>query len=363
MDYTYTPRPRQRNWSFIIALLLLVIVFFLGLTLILYVVLWKPPISAPPCQTNGDCDIGQVCQTGTCTEIVCASNADCPESNLCIDSFCYQHTCLQGNDCPTGTACVNNRCVAIGNTCQSNSDCHGLSCTNNRCVQCTNTSNCDVGQGCFDNVCRYPMDGETGTAVINYPSVAQTNGNITAPPGYFCSTADCGQTATSCPSNELCPSTCPFCISSVCRCTAGALLEPCRSNGDCISGLCGETELGKVCIPIGGECISNYNGTGGVRVCPMTRPYCVNGTCSTTSLGAVCGSPGDPTDLCRNPQALGAPGQTGVAPDGMGFFCVNGLCQNEPGQLNSLCTDESCEFIESDALVCSEITDRCIAVQ
>src|SRR4030042_1442910 len=79
-------------------------------------------------------------------------------------------------------------------------------------------------------------------------------------------------------------------IDSVCRCTPGQLLEPCTNNNDCASGLCGITELGQVCIPMGGECISNYNGTGGIRICPVSRPYCVNGTCSTTSLGAVCGA-------------------------------------------------------------------------
>lgn len=362
MDNIHTYR--QRNWSFITALFFLIIIFLLSIIIILYVVLWKPPISSIPCQSNSQCNIGQTCQAGNCVAISCSTNNDCQSNGICVKSFCQQLTCLQSNDCPgANMACVNNICRTIGNTCQSNADCNDLSCTNNMCIQCTNNSNCPTGQGCFNNICRYPTSGETGTNFINYPSMAQSNGNITAPPGYVCSTSDCGQTATSCPSNELCPSKCPFCISSVCRCTAGADLEPCRSNGDCLSGLCGQTELGQVCIPEGGECISNYNGTGGIRVCPMTRPYCVNGTCSTTSLGAVCGSPGDPFDLCRNPQALGAPGQTGLAPDGMGFFCVNGLCQNEPGQLNQLCTADSCEFIETGAFVCSNDTQRCIVSQ
>jgi hypothetical protein len=107
---------------------------------------------------------------------------------------------------------------------------------------------------------------------------------------------------------------------------------------------------------MGGECLFNSTITGCTGCCPSSKPYCVNGTCSTVSLGAVCGSTGLPFDLCNNPQSLGAVGPTGITPNGMGFFCVNGTCQENPGNLNDQCTPGSCGFIESGILICTPVT-------
>jgi hypothetical protein len=212
--------------------------------------------------------------------------------------------------------------------------------------------------------------------MITYSSPAQTSGVITAPPAYFCPNSICGtgnnnEDPIPCSGGtglaSLCPSSCPYCVNSNCRCTSGQNYEECRSNGDCESGNCSDTSYGKICVPIGGECLHNYNGTGGVNVCPVSKPYCVNGTCSKVSLGAICGVTGLPDDLCNNPLSLGVVGQTGITPDGMGFFCVNGICQESPGQLNDLCTSGSCGFIENNAYVCTEVTPpsitqrRCLA--
>lgn len=355
--------------SFTIALIFLIIAVILIIVIVIYNLFWRPIIPATSCQNNNNCGAGQVCQGGVCVEITCTSDSDCSGNGICIDSFCTAFTCLSGNDCPINTACTSGNCVRIGNTCQTNADCFELSCMNGVCVQCIMSSSCPIGQGCLSGICQFPNVGDTGVNLINYSSIAQENGNITAPPGYFCPVAVCGTGPTgtdpiSCDGGTgfatLCPSSCPFCINSVCRCAPGANLEPCRANGDCASGICGATELGQVCIPPGGECIANFNGTGGIRVCPVSRPYCVNGTCSTVSLGAVCGATGSPPDLCNNPQALGVIGTTGITPDGMGFFCVNGTCQENPGPLNALCTPGSCEFIENGVLVCRDVPSESI---
>lgn len=361
------------SWSINLALMFLFIAIILTMIIIFYNLFWRQTIPATTCQNNNNCGVGQTCQSGICIEITCSSDSDCLGNGICINSFCTALTCLNGNDCPTGTACVSGNCIQVGGTCQVNADCFELSCmalnstgtTGSICVQCLSNNNCPIGQGCFNNACRFPYAGETGINLINYASVAQENGNITAPPGYFCSTSTCGGLTgpISCTGTNTCPSSCSYCIDSVCRCTPGQLLEPCSNNSDCTSGLCGITELGQVCIPIGGECISNYDGSlptgsNGIRVCPVSRPYCVNGTCSTTSLGAVCGASGLPDDLCNNPLSLGLTGVTGVTPEGMGFFCVNGICQSNPGQLNSLCTTGSCEFIQDGILVCDNTTDN-----
>lgn len=362
-------RQRLLNMSLALALSITFLVIALAMIIvtILYFLLWRPGAPTMSCQSNNNCSIGQVCQAGGCVETLCSNNSECGNNGLCINSYCTTFTCQIGNDCPTGTACINGSCLRVGDPCQNNSDCFDLSCTNQVCIQCLSNSSCPIGQGCFDQICRYPYDGETDTNMITYVSSAQNNGNITAPPGYFCLNTICGtgtnnQDPINCSGGstglvDLCPSTCPFCVNSVCRCTQGENTERCRFNSDCESGLCEMTKLGRVCVPIGGECISNHSNMGsevidGIGECPISKPYCVNGTCSTVSLGAICGSTGLPEDLCDNPQSLGSVGPTGITPNGMGFFCVNGFCQQNPGELNDLCTHDSCGFIEQGILVC-----------
>jgi hypothetical protein len=209
---------------------------------------------------------------------------------------------------------------------------------------------CPEGQGCFSGGCRYPNAGETGAGQIFYPSPAQSNGNITAPPGYFCSNQICTE-GTVCGTGQECPASCSSCVNSVCRCTRGALLENCAQNTDCESGLCRETSLGLVCVPSGGECAFNYSTRGCTGCCPTpAAPYCVSGICQLSSLGAPCGAPGMPPDLCNNPSAL--TGVPTVVPDQMGFFCVNGACATDPGSSNALCTFNSCALIEPGTFTC-----------
>jgi len=354
------------SWVFAISIIFLIITVAMIMVVIFYFVYWKPNVPATSCQSNNNCSAGQICQAGFCAEILCNSNSDCNGNGLCINSYCTTYDCLNGNDCPTGTACVNESCISVGKSCQSNSDCLDLSCMNQVCVQCLSTSSCPTGQGCFNQACRYPYDGETGPNLINYVSPAQNNGNITAPPGYFCSATNCGtgpngRDPINCGGTATCPSFCPFCVNSVCRCTSGQNLEGCNSNSDCISGLCSNTDLGRICVPVGGECIFNSNGTGCSGCCPVSKPYCVNGICSNVSLGAVCGSIGLPPNLCNTPQSLGAVGPTGISPNGMGFFCVNGKCQENPGNLNDQCTIGSCGFIKQGVLVCTPVTTPSIS--
>jgi hypothetical protein len=236
---------------------------------------------------------------------------------------------------------------------------------NQVCSQCLSDNNCPTGKGCFDKICRYPYDNETHNNMITFTSPAQINGNITAPPAYFCTTNSCGtglNMIDKIPCSQgltgligLCPSTCPYCVNSTCRCTIGQDYEECRTNADCQSGLCKSMTGGNICVPIGGECIYNFDGTGGNNICPMNKPYCVNGTCKEVSLGAICGITGLPSDLCNNPRSLGVTGATGITNDGMGFFCVNGICQQNPGELNDLCTTGSCTYVDDNILVCKQV--------
>jgi hypothetical protein len=341
--------------SFVTAIIFLIIAAAMLIIWLIYIFLWRPTTEAPACSNDSNCGITQVCQAGFCAEKLCSTDANCDGNGLCINSYCVPFNCTISNDCPGGSSCIDGNCVKTGGKCKGNADCQSLSCTNGVCVECTIDSSCPTGQGCFNNTCRYPYSGQTGLNLINYPSPAQSNGNIAAPPGYFCPVAACGTGPTgdviNCISATDCPGNCSSCVNSVCRCTKGQLTEHCADNADCESGLC----RGNVCVGSGGQCTSNYDGTTGIidlGSCPISSPYCVDGLCSPVSLGAACGATGQPEDLCNNLQALGIIGQTGISPDGMGLFCVNGRCQSTPGNLNQLCTPGSCLFVENEVFVC-----------
>lgn len=347
--------------AFSISIIFLILTAAMLIILVFYFLYWRPSIPATSCTSNLNCSVGQICQLGSCVEQTCSTDSNCNNNEICINSYCHALTCLIGNDCPTGTACISGSCVAVGSPCSSNSDCFELTCKNGFCVQCNQSSDCETGQGCFNSsVCRYPYDGETGAAMITYISPAQNAGNITAPPAYFCPTSSCGTgpnninpiTCTGGTGNNDCPTNCPFCVNGVCRCTSGEIYETCSRNNDCTSGLCHRGD--KICIPSGGQCAYNFNNNEEPceLCCTVGFPYCVNGVCSKISMGAMCGSTGLPEDMCSTPQSLGGVGPTGITPNGMGFFCVNGTCQQNPGTLNQQCTTNSCQFISDGVLNC-----------
>lgn len=321
--------------------------------------MFQKPYPSPSCQSNIDCSPAQLCHLGSCFEISCSSDLNCPNNAQCVNSYCHPLSCNIGNDCPTGSSCISGSCINVGTVCSSNSDCPPqLSCFNNVCIQCILNSTCPSGQGCFNQSCRFPFPDETKPNMVTYLSPSQSNGNVLAPPAYLCPSSSCGLNSTdipiSCSSSTSCPSSCPFCLNNYCRCTQGDLYEYCSSDSDCLSGLCSQTSIGKICSFPGGDCSFNYDpnvSNSSLGYCPISNPYCVNGKCSPVSLGAICGGSSLPHDICSNPSSLGI---SSISLDGMGFFCVNGICQNTPGPLNSLCSnDSSCMFFQHYSFVCS----------
>jgi hypothetical protein len=349
-----------------ISIIILITTCIIVIIAVCYYLYWIPSVVGPSCNNNSNCSVGQLCQMGRCSQQKCSTNNDCFKNGICINSYCTPYECNIGNDCPNNMACVSGNCVTTGTTCENNFDCYNLSCRNKTCAQCLVNSDCPIGQECFQNRCQYPVTA-SGNQMLFYNSLSQERGNISAPPGYLCAMSNCGTGPgrtefTQCGTTGSCPSSCPFCIDSVCRCTSGQLYENCNSNKDCASGICSsDTIYGKICIQSGGLCAFNYTANGCTGCCPSpSLPYCVNGTCSSTSLGAICGATGMPQDLCNNPSALGVIGQTGISPDGMGFFCVNGTCQLNPGLLNQQCTFNSCQFYNEGTLNC--VDNRCVQI-
>ena len=358
------------TFAIVFLLLALIAAFFI----FLYLLFWKPTTPSVPCNDESNCTTTQACLNGVCTEITCSSDADCNtifDNGRCVESKCYALTCINGNDCPDTAACVSTgtvgtvgrSCVTVGAGCTNNTQCKGLSCIGatssspGTCQQCGSNLDCPVGQACTAGVCRFPVLDQVSPGLINIPSVGQANGNVLAPPGFFCPASTCATMGTEplvCNTSTPCPDTCPFCINNVCRCTPGILYEPCSTNTDCESQQCLATDSGKVCAPPQGQCVFNYNNSPCVGCCPVTAPYCtVAGVCSTVSLGAICGSADLPVNMCADPTSLGAAGVPGLAPNGMGFFCVNGTCTETPGPLNSLCSGTACLTLTEAAFVCS----------
>jgi hypothetical protein len=335
--------------NFIVAIIFLFISLAMLVAFIVSETLDKKNVPGVSCNTNQDCPVDSICKMGVCMEIICSTDTDCPDSGICFDNYCYSNSCNIGNDCPDEMACVTGGvCTTVGATCTTNSDCQNLACVNGVCLQCQNSTDCPLGQSCFSNVCRYPNNsGETPTGETYYNSDAQVMGNLAAPPGYLCESAFCGVTASVCSSDISCNGSCPYCVDSVCRCTKGEIYESCVNNIDCLSNFCKDSSLGKICYPSGGECAFNYGTTGveGTGVCTIDKPYCSNGICSITSDSSICGG-NVPDGMCSNPLLLGLTGITGVNPDPMGAFCVQGICSTVPGLNNQIClSDSDCGFL------------------
>ena len=337
--------------SLIISSLFLFLSSAMFITLMIVFILDKKKIPGEACDVDGECPVGSECRANICQQTECKSDSDCDDSALCFDGYCYPQMCNIGNDCPDGLACSSGFCVTVGGDCTSNNDCRGLSCISNVCGQCTIDGDCPSGQACFSSICRYPTEGETKTGQTFYDSEAQGRGNLAAPPGYFCNSSLCGTSPTGCDTNSPCSGSCPYCVEGVCRCAKGAIYEGCVTSIDCSSGVCGNSSFGPICYPSGGECVFSYGteGVSGDGICTEDMPYCAEGKCSRVSEGTLCGGPMLPEDMCSNPISLGVGGSTGVNPDGMGVYCVQGICSTVPGFLNQICVaDDSCGFLGTE---------------
>jgi hypothetical protein len=350
-----------------IAFIFLFITLALLITGIIYYFFGRRQVVTQSCNTTRDCPVDQICSRNVCIRQACTSDTDC--SGICHQGFCLPLSCTISNDCPPSATCLNNVCVNIDTPCTSASDCRtGLTCRDNKCIQCTDS--CPTGLGCFDHVCRYPTEEDLfPPTVLFYDSPAIDRGNVVAPPGYYCEVSVCGVTGSNaplpCSASTECPSTCPFCVNGVCRCTAGELYENCINANDCLTKQCRPSSFGNICFPVGASCAFNYDGSGATGTCPIGSPYCVNGLCRETSAGAYCAGT-NPHDVCTNPNALKlflplepVTDPLALAPSsGMKFFCVNGICQEDPGSLNDLCAGpNSCAIYNSQFLVCH--AERC----
>ena len=279
------------------------------------------------CSSSGQCRNGD-CVDGICTQTVCETSDDCKHGS-CANGYCYNTNCRFSNECESGEACSSGICIPIGTPCADNKDCFNLSCVGKVCQQCSTDGDCLAGQICNANICKYPETSD-------FMSTSKERGNVVAIPAYSCPSC-----VANTPCDDVSP-TCPYCVNGFARCTKGELFESCVAGTDCLSGKCGDSPYGQVCV-LGTGCAYNYGTTGlpdDTGVCGVNEPFCVRGKCSTVSSDAICGGVGMADDLCQ--------GTVG------GSFCVNGRCSGVQGTLGDFCVEGSCLFLgENESMECN----------
>lgn len=112
------------------------------------------------CETNDDCEEGQICNDdGECvgftiSEEECTpetEDEDCAADEICLFGVC-QEGCRTTSDCGDNQVCEAEQCVNIPNSCEDDGDCPGsLKCKDNTCVlECASNEDCNGGRVCGD---------------------------------------------------------------------------------------------------------------------------------------------------------------------------------------------------------------------
>ncbi len=110
------------------------------------------------CDTNEDCDVGEVCAGKVCVpDVECRFNLDCGSGEVCVDQECVPDIeCNVDQDCDAGEICVGNVCIPEVE-CNFDLDCDfGEVCVRNVCVpdvECNVDQDCDASEICVGNVC------------------------------------------------------------------------------------------------------------------------------------------------------------------------------------------------------------------
>jgi hypothetical protein len=175
------------------------------------------------CCSSTDCDDGNACTTGVCTNNVCSQFPV-----ICAVDRCTSATCNPSTGCPTVSACA-----ASGQICCLDGVCRA-SCG------CTSDAECNDNNACTNDFC----SGPAGQAVcVNSPIICD-DGNV-------CTTSSCdsvtGCTHTPipgcCTSNEQCAhlTNTATCVQGICSGNACTTQAICTTAGTtcCGDGTCG----------------------------------------------------------------------------------------------------------------------------
>jgi len=100
---------------------------------------------AGSCRANGDCSVGESCESGHCQAVAqpnppqgCSSSAQCPATQQCVYGQCRSASCKASSQCAVGQLCKGGRCIGRikGRSCDASSQCaQDESCFQHRCVK------------------------------------------------------------------------------------------------------------------------------------------------------------------------------------------------------------------------------------
>lgn len=130
----------------------------------------------PGCQSNTDCNQGQVCQNGACVNSNpgCQGNGDCAQGQICQNGSCIPDPsiCQRDANCPPGQTCQQGRCVPESGGCKSDAECGaGRECSNGTCINSNPPPDgggnsacdppCEANSVCNNGVCIFARRCET----------------------------------------------------------------------------------------------------------------------------------------------------------------------------------------------------------
>ena len=176
-----------------------------------------------PCDDGDVCNIGETCQSGTCTG---GSAPDCSAAgDQCNDASCdpagTEGNCDLLTPVEDGTACDDGAFCTSTDTCQSGvcvgtgNPCEPLVCdeANDVCIECRTGGDCDDGNVCTDDIC------EDGTCI--YPTnEAECDDGDACTQGDHCQDGECVGEPISC-EDENCvrSTTAPAASAGMIRCS------------------------------------------------------------------------------------------------------------------------------------------------
>ncbi len=316
-----------------------------------------------PCEDDGGCDVGQICEGGVCAE-GCREDAGCGEGEICEEAACVPG-CREDGECGEGEICEGEVCAE---GCREDVGCgEGEICEDAACVSgCREDGGCDEGEICEEAVCvagcRVDPDCAGGEICLETSCVAGCREDEGCAEGSYCDleglVCEVGCRIGDCPTGQVCVRESRVCevvpcddnrgcgLGQICEgevCVEGCLedigcvaLEICE-GGQCVEGCRQDRTCGPGLICEGLRCeegcrqdrdcgileICRGDGTCGSRTCLDDRgcvlgTYCDGGSCLVGCRhDAECGV----GLICAGANRLCVPGCRGDADCGEGEFC------------------------------------------
>jgi nitrous oxidase accessory protein NosD len=277
----------------------------------------------PLCRSDGDCNDGTNCTTGTCNTAtgLCDYTAACNDGNPCTDDLCGSNGCLHlsntascndGNSCTVNDACLNGACNGgLPATCED-----ADSCTLDACgptLGCVHLSACDD---------RNPCTADSCDAVNGCRNVVVSNG-------------------TPCPDANLCNGT-EVCQGGICM---GGTPANCNDNNPCTIDTCNlATGCQHLAVTNNTPC-SDGNLCNGLELCqagtcrPGTALPCNDGNaCTTDTCNTVGGCVHTPVAGCQPCSVTADCNDNNACTNDV---CNAGACQNTAVTNGTSCADST----------------------